>query len=122
MSPTARAQQQARPQPASPTATVTGASPGKTAVDQMAAGRGVSRRALIANAALAGTAVLAAPALRHAVTRAATDEPPFTGQLDEPIVARVLDPRTGVIDIFFGEEHIVLRDRAIAARLAKAVS
>jgi hypothetical protein len=102
----------------SPTATVTGASPGETAVDERP---GVSRRALIANAALAGTAVLAAPALRHAVTRAGTDEPPFTGQLDEPIVARVLDPRTGVIDIFFGEEHIVLRDRAIAARLAKAV-
>jgi hypothetical protein len=108
-------------QPASPTPTVTGATPGETAVGQTEA-PGVSRRALIANAALAGTAVIAAPVLRHAVARATTDEPPFMGQLDEPIVARVLDPRTGVIDIFFGEEHIVLRDRAIAARLAKAVS
>jgi hypothetical protein len=87
---------------------------------------GVSRRNLIANAVLAGTAVVAAPALGRAVQGATTqsasaDEPAFAGQLDEPIVARVQDPRTGVIDIFFGEEHIVLRDKAVAARLARAV-
>jgi hypothetical protein len=82
---------------------------------------GVSRRALITNAVLAGTAVVAAPALGRAVAGVTTEQAPVAGQLDEPLVARVTDPRTGVIDIFFGEEHIVLHDRAIAARLAQAV-
>jgi hypothetical protein len=89
--------------------------------DETEAAPGVSRRALIANAVLAGTAVVAAPVVGRAVQQATTDDPPFTGTLDEPLVARVRDPRTGVIDIFFGEEHIVLHDKAIAARLAKAV-
>jgi hypothetical protein len=100
----------------SPTRTVTGPPAGETE-----AAPGVSRRSLIANAVLAGTAVVAAPVVGRAVQGAATDEPTFTGQLDAPLVARVQDPSTGVIDIFFGEEHIVLHDRAIAARLARAV-
>jgi hypothetical protein len=86
---------------------------------------GVSRRTLIANAVLAGTAVIVAPAVGpvvgRAVAAAPTEEPPYPHALDEPLVARVRDPRTGVIDIFFGEEHIVLRDRTVAARLARAV-
>jgi hypothetical protein len=108
--------------PESPTRSITGPPAGETETHETAAAPGVSRRNLIANAVLAGTAVVAAPVLGRAVQSATIDEPPFTGRLDEPLVARVLDPRTGVIDIFFGEEHIVLRDRAIAARLAKAVS
>lgn len=100
----------------SPTRTVTGPVAGETE-----AAPGVSRRNLIANAVLAGTAVVAAPVVGRAVQNATTDEPPFTGQLDAPLIARVRDPRSGVIDIFFGEEHIVLRDRALAARLARAV-
>jgi hypothetical protein len=94
--------------------------------DEVEAAPGVSRRNLIANAVLAGTAVVAAPALGRAASNAATPittaaDPTFTGQLDEPLVARILDPRSGVIDIFFGEEHIILRDKAVAARLARAV-
>jgi hypothetical protein len=85
------------------------------------AGPGVGRRDLIANADLAGAAVVAAHVVGRAVQGALTDEPPYTGRLDEPLVARLQDPRTGVIDIFFGEEHIVLRDPVVAARLAKAV-
>jgi hypothetical protein len=85
------------------------------------AAAGVSRRALIANAVIAGTAVVAAPAVGRAVQDVATEEPPYTGELDEPLVARVRDPRSGVIDIYFGEDHVVLHDKAIAARLARAV-
>jgi hypothetical protein len=102
--------------PAHPTRTATGPAAGETEA------LGVSRRALITNAVLAGTAVVAAPVVGRAVVASATtEEPTFTGQLAEPLVARVMDPRTGVIDIFFGEEHIVLHDRAMAARLARAV-
>ena len=105
------------PRPASPTRTVTGPPAGQTE-----SAPGVSRRALIANAVLAGTAVVVAPSVGLAVgQKVRPDEPPFTERLDEPLVARVQDPRTGVIDIFFGEQHIVLHDRAIAARLARAV-
>ena len=82
---------------------------------------GVSRRTLIANAVLAGTAAIAAPAVGRSVATAATEDSPATHALDEPLVARVRDPRTGVIDIYFGEEHIVLHDRTVAARLARAV-
>jgi hypothetical protein len=89
--------------------------------DEIESATGVSRRTLIANAVLAGTAVIAAPAVGRAVSNATTDEPPYPHALDEPLVARVRDPRTGVIDIFFGEEHIVLHDRTVAARLARAV-
>jgi hypothetical protein len=102
--------------PASPTPTVDSHPAGDTET-----GPGVSRRTLIANAVLAGTAVVAAPVVGRAVQDVTTDEPPYTGRLDEPLVARVRDARAGVIDIYFGEEHIVLHDRAIAARLARAV-
>lgn len=102
--------------PAHPTRTITSPPAGETE-----AAPGVSRRTLIANALLAGTAVVAAPAVGRAVEGATTEEPSVTGRLDEPLVARVQDLSSGVIDIFFGEEHIVVRDRALAARLAKAV-
>ena len=102
--------------PARPTPTVDSHPVGETETEA-----GVSRRTLIANAVLAGGAVVAAPMVGRAVQEVATDDPPYTGRLEEPLVARVRDPRTGVIDIYFGEEHIVLRDKAIAARLARAV-
>jgi hypothetical protein len=108
--------------PESPTATVDTDPAAQAEGGATEAGPGVSRRALIANAVLAGTAVMAAPAVGRAVQDTTTEDPPYTGQLDQPLVARVRDPRTGVIDIFFGEEHIVLHDRAIAARLARAVT
>jgi hypothetical protein len=102
--------------PAGDTRTVIGPPAG-----EVEAAPGVSRRALMANAVLAGTAVVAAPVVGRAVRDVTTHEPLFTGRLDEPLVARVRDPRTGVIDIFFGEEHIVLHDRLVASRLARAV-
>ena len=40
--------------------------------------------------------------------------------LTEPLVARVRDVNTGEIDLFVGEQHIVTRDRALAAALARA--
>ena len=74
--------------PAHPTRTVTGPPAGETE-----AAPGVSRRALITNAVLAGTAVVAAPVVGRAVGQSATtEEPTFTGQLAEPLVARVMDP------------------------------
>ena len=109
----------ARPQ--SPTPTVDSHPAAESEGGPTEAGPGVSRRALIANAVLAGTAVVAAPVVGRAVQDTTTEDPPYTGQLDQPLVARVRDPSTGVIDIFFGEEHIVLHDKAIAARLARAV-
>ena len=107
--------------PQSPTPTVDSHPAAEAEGGPTEAGPGVSRRALIANAVVAGTAVMATPVVGRAVQHDMTEEPPYTGRLDEPLVARVRDPRTGVIDIFFGEEHIVLHDRAIAARLARAV-
>ena len=107
--------------PEDPTRTVERAPAADATAGTGAGPGGLSRRTLIANAVLTGTAVVVAPAIGRAVDSATTGEQPYTGRLDEPLVARVRDPRTGVIDIFFGEEHIVLHDRAIAARLARAV-
>ena len=103
---------------------------GSGTAEDVEAAVAVSRRSLMASALIAGATVVAAPALGRAVQAATADVPsdtgrldgaPYTGRVDEPLVARVVDVRTGEIDVFFGEEHVVLHDRTVAARLARAV-
>lgn len=95
---------------------------GSGTAEDVEAAVAVSRRSLMASALIAGATVVAAPAFGRAVQAATADDPPpYTGRLDESLVARVVDVRTGEIDVFFGEEHVVLHDRVIAVRLARAV-
>jgi hypothetical protein len=81
----------------------------------------VSRRHLIAGALVSGAAVAAVPVLTGALPHGGDGAPTYRGPLEEPVVARVRDPRTGVVDIFLGERHVVVHDPELAARLAGAV-
>jgi hypothetical protein len=41
---------------------------------------------------------------------------------DEPLVVHVHDARTGVVDLYTGEQHVRFTDHQLAARLARAAS
>jgi hypothetical protein len=90
----------------------------------------LSRRALLqgaASAGLAATAIgaVAAPAL--AATQAGSGTRPSGHPAGEsagtadPIVLHVRDARSGDIEVFSGTTQTRLRDRDLAARIAKAV-
>jgi hypothetical protein len=93
--------------------------------------RNVSRRSVLRGAAGAGaaglagaalgTTALAAPAAAAANTETATG----TRQTDAnrtPIVVHVRDAHSGDIEVFAGTSQTSLRDRDLAARIARAIS
>jgi nitrous oxide reductase len=87
----------------------------------------MSRRSLLQGAAGAGAAGLAVTAFGVAATPAlaattskAADTPGSTPAHADPIVVHVRDARTGDIEVFSGTTQIRLRDRDLAARIARA--
>ena len=92
---------------------------------------GLSRRNLLQGAATAGAAGLAvtaigaaAPAL--AATGTDTGSPPTANQGHHadagPIMVHVRDARSGDIEVFAGTSQTRLRDKDLAARIARAIS
>jgi nitrous oxide reductase len=93
---------------------------------------GLSRRSLLQGAATAGAAGLAvtamgaaAPAL--AANATATASPPAADQAHGhdtatgPIMVHVRDARSGDIEVFAGTSQTRLRDKDLAARIARAI-
>jgi hypothetical protein len=91
----------------------------------------VSRRSVLRGAAGAGAAGLAGAALGTAAlgttAAAAAESPaaatPGTGRAHSstPIVVHVRDAHTGDIEVFAGTAQTSLRDRDLAARIARAI-
>jgi hypothetical protein len=90
--------------------------------------RSVSRRSLLQGAAGAGAAGLAAATLGATVlgstpAQAATTTPATAGGQEAstgPLVLHVRDLRTGDIELFSGTTKTRVRDRDLAARIARA--
>lgn len=74
-----------------------------------------SRRSFIAvaGAGVAASAVSLAPAAVAATTRKAK-------AANEPVVAFVEDPASGVIQLMLGEREVVITDRDLVARILNA--
>ena len=92
-----------------------------------AAGSGTTRRGMLRGAAGIGAAGLAAGVLGGAIATpalAATNKPAAedtrSAAHDEPLVVHVHDARTGVVDLYTGENHVRFTDHQLAARLARA--
>jgi hypothetical protein len=72
------------------------------------------------------SALPALPAAAAAAHRAASTDheaPPVPeAAMSEPLVARVRDARSGEIDLYFGERHLVVRDQVVASRLLRAAT
>lgn len=88
-------------------------------------GRRMSRRSLLQGAATAGAAGLAVTAIGAAATPAfaATSQPSAADQPVThagPIVVHVRDAKTGDIEVFSGTSGTRLRDKDLAARIARA--
>jgi hypothetical protein len=80
----------------------------------------------LAAAAVVGTAGPALAAATSASSRAQTAPEPARVAANEaatagPVVVHVRDARSGEMDVFAGTTHARLRDRDLAARLARAV-
>jgi nitrous oxide reductase len=89
-------------------------------------GRRLSRRSLLQGAATAGAAGLAVTAMGAAASpafaatsRPATADQPATH--DGPIMVHVRDARSGDIEVFSGTSQTTLRDKDLAARIARAI-
>ena len=90
--------------------------------------RGLSRRSLLQGAATAGVAGLAVSALGAATASpalAATNSAAGSASHDvaghaDPIVVHVRNARTGDIEVFSGTSSTRLRDKDLAARIARA--
>lgn len=85
---------------------------------------GLSRRRFIGGAAAGAVAVtaVAVPGLAAAVP---ADDPDYADDdvaLDETVVARVRDLRTGEIALYVGTREITHTDRTLARRLARAAA
>ena len=89
--------------------------------------RRLSRRSLLQGAAAAGAAGLAATAIGAAgPALAATSSPPVSDRSPgrtpaEPIMVHVRDTRSGDIEVFAGTSQTRLRDKDLAARIARAI-
>jgi hypothetical protein len=93
-------------------------------------GSRLSRRSMLRGAATAGAAGLAVTAMGAAVAipaRAAV-RPSSSDQAQdlstahaEPIIVHVRDARSGDIEVFSGESQTRLRDKDLAARIARAI-
>jgi hypothetical protein len=105
---------------------------------QSSPGEGVSRRSVIRGAATAGAAGLAVTALGGALSPASAStrtpanaraaEAPAAAQASgaehvtgEAIVVHVRDARTGDIEVFSGTSQTRMRDKDLAARIARAI-
>ena len=104
----------------------------KRASDPEPSGSRLSRRSLLQGAAAAGAAGLAATAIGTAATPAlaatrrpsAPDQPHAHGEAKTPagpIMVHVRDARSGDIEVFSGTSQTRLRDKDLAARIARAV-
>ncbi|HEY1623203.1 MAG TPA: hypothetical protein VGG16_05340 [Streptosporangiaceae bacterium] len=94
----------------------------------------LSRRSLLQSAAGAGLTVTAAATLGVAATAAthvnaasaasAASATPdnAAASADKSLVVHVRDIKTGDIEVFSGTNQTRVRDRALAARIAKAIS
>jgi nitrous oxide reductase len=93
------------------------------------AGRHLSRRSLLQGAATAGAAGLAVTAIGAAASPAfaATSRPAATESHTEaqthaePIMVHVRDAKSGDIEVFSGTSKTRLRDKDLAARIARAI-
>ncbi len=89
--------------------------------------RRLTRRSLLQGAATAGAAGLAVTAMGAAASPAlaATSRSSAADQSqadhDGPIVVHVHDARTGDIEVFSGNGETRLRDKDLAARIARAI-
>jgi nitrous oxide reductase len=90
----------------------------------------LSRRSLLQGAATAGAAGLAVTAMGAAAPALAattTGTPPAADQAHDqhadtgPIVVHVRDARSGDIEVFAGTGQTRLRDKDLAARIARAI-
>jgi nitrous oxide reductase len=100
--------------------------PSKDAQRASDQGRRMSRRSLLQGAATAGAAGLAVTAMGAAASPAfaATSQPAATDRPlthDGPIVVHVRDAKTGDISVFSGTSETQLRDKDLAARIARAI-
>jgi hypothetical protein len=66
------------------------------------------------------SAVAAAPAGAAVTKDAATADDAREAAHDEPLVIHVHDARTGIVDLYTGEQHVRFTDHQLAARLARA--
>ena len=93
---------------------------------------GVSRRSVIRGAATAGAAGLAATALGGALSPAASASTRATSRTGAaadsevkapagPIVVHVRNAKSGDIEVFSGTSQTRLRDKDLAARIARAI-
>jgi hypothetical protein len=90
----------------------------------------MSRRSLLQGATAAGAAGLAVTALGAGASQAATSRPaaadqPHSGNEAQtpagPIVVHVRDAKSGDIEVFSGTSQTRLRDKDLAARIARAI-
>jgi len=90
----------------------------------------LSRRSLLHGAAAAGAAGLAVTALGAGVSQAASASTRSSGSADPahegtasagPIVVHVRDAKSGDIEVFSGTSQTQLRDKDLAARIARAI-
>jgi nitrous oxide reductase len=91
---------------------------------------GLSRRSLLQGAATAGAAGLAVTAMgaaAPALAATATTSPPTADQAHDhdtaagPIMVHVRDARSGDIEVFAGTSQTRLRDKDLAARIARSI-
>ena len=87
--------------------------------------RRLSRRSMLRGAATAGAAGLAITAIGSAASPAfaATDQTQSHGasQHDGPLMVHVRDAKSGDIEVLSGTSKTRLRDKDLAARIARAV-
>jgi len=102
--------------------------PSKDAKGASDQGRRMSRRSMLQGAATAGaaglavTALGATPALAATSQRSATERPLTDSEAAGPITVHVRDAKTGDIEVFSGTSQTRLRDKDLAARIARAIA
>ncbi len=96
---------------------------------QPAATPGLSRRGLLRGAGGIGIAGVAAGVLvdttaggASAATASTTAASHASAPASGPLVAHVHDARTGEVDLYTGEQHVRVRDPALARALAQAAT
>ncbi|WP_042378345.1 twin-arginine translocation signal domain-containing protein [Streptacidiphilus melanogenes] len=105
---------------------------------QPAAPSPLSRRRLIQHAGAAGAATVAAGLALDAALAGPADAAPrphgaprpgapapvgtTSHPVDEPFVVRIVDARTGELDIFHGHQHHRVRDQKLVAELLRAAA
>lgn len=97
--------------------------PSKDASDS---GRRMSRRSLLQGAATAGAAGLAVTAIGAAASPAFAATSSERSERDvklptDPIMVHVRDAKSGDIEVFSGTSQTRLRDKDLAARIARAI-